>query len=150
MEAQIQPRRHIFLQGKCPLFLLMEMELAKFVAHAWIVRDMNFQENPSKGSRVTAEKAKCSSSKMLFMWKLTKAATMLLYLIQKYPRRGIYFWYKVWQTFFTIVYSVVLVSLRTQKSAYKISRKLVISFRYLKASTNTPHVFWFHNPSPFP
>jgi len=39
----------------------MDMELAKFVAHAWVVRDMNFQENPSKGSRGTADKAKCSS-----------------------------------------------------------------------------------------
>jgi hypothetical protein len=67
MEAQIQPRRHIFLQAKCPLFLVMEMKLAKFVARAWVVGDINFQENPSKGSRGTADKAKCSSSKMLFM-----------------------------------------------------------------------------------
>jgi hypothetical protein len=62
MEAQIQPRRHIFLQAKYLLFLLMETELAKFVARAWLVRDMNFQENPSKGSRGTADKAKRSSS----------------------------------------------------------------------------------------
>jgi hypothetical protein len=59
-ESPDTPQKAIFLQAKCPLFLLVDMELAKLVAHAWVVRDMNFQENLSKGRRGTADKAKCS------------------------------------------------------------------------------------------
>jgi hypothetical protein len=55
MEAEIQPKRHIAFQVKCPKLLTDRDQTALFAVHACRVPGMNCQENPSNRSPDIAE-----------------------------------------------------------------------------------------------
>ena len=58
-------RRGTFLHQYSVInFIPIETKHASFIAHAWRVRDLHFQEKHSNESRDTAEKARCSIRKV--------------------------------------------------------------------------------------
>jgi hypothetical protein len=64
MEAEMEPKRYILFQIKCPHLLTDRTTPTPFIAHARKVRDVKFQENRSNGRRDTNEivilfQAKC-------------------------------------------------------------------------------------------
>ena len=62
MEVEIQPKRCSV--PKVSFVSDTLANLALFVAHAWRVWGINFQEHPSNGSRDTDDEAQGSSSKV--------------------------------------------------------------------------------------
>jgi len=64
VKAEIQHKSTLMCKESALYYWPIATQLEQFVAHAWEVWNLNFQEKPSIGTRNTAEKLHCSSSRM--------------------------------------------------------------------------------------